>query len=48
MEDSKYTMEYDTPTLLAPKYRYAIARGISDNVEELDNVGGSGNVSGGL
>lgn len=34
MEDSKYIMEYDTPTLLSPKYRYAIVRGASgDNVE---------------
>lgn len=29
MENSKFTMEYVAPTLLSPKYRYAIVRGTS-------------------
>lgn len=40
MENKDFVMEYTTPALLAPKYRYSIVRGTSDTGIE-DTTGGS-------
>lgn len=36
MENSKLTIEYVAPTLLSPKYRYAIVRGASGCNDSLE------------